>query len=321
MTVESATYLNTLVAANPAHTDPLSEADGHLRLLKITLQATFPNLTGPVTLTQAQINSAVYTTGGQTIAGTTTLTTMVVTAGSTLGGTTNHTGPLTGTTAVFSGAVSGSTVTASGAVSGATVASTAGVTGTTGTFSTSVSSPSHLKGGFELLPAGVGMYWLGSIASIPGGYHICDGTSGTPDLRDKFLVAAGGTYTVAQTGGATSVTLVTGNLPSHNHTGSDSGHTHYDYGHAHGISQSDHSHSTQGYEVGNYGGSGSDTGWGYNTPQISSGTYGAQANISINTGWANIANASAVITIGYTGSSTAFSILPPFAAYPFIMKL
>ena len=55
--------------------------------------------------------------------------------------------------------------------------------------------------------------WSGSIASIPSGWVICDGTSSTPDLRDRFVVGAGTTYAVAATGGSANATLV-----SHTHT-------------------------------------------------------------------------------------------------------
>ncbi|MBA7635662.1 hypothetical protein ES703_43266 [subsurface metagenome] len=37
---------------------------------------------------------------------------------------------------------------------------------------------------------GMIMLWYGPIADIPSGWHHCDGTSGTPDLRDKFVVCA-----------------------------------------------------------------------------------------------------------------------------------
>ena len=57
MSLESATYINGLVPANPLGSDPLADADGHLRLLKSTLKATFPNITGPVTATQATLNN------------------------------------------------------------------------------------------------------------------------------------------------------------------------------------------------------------------------------------------------------------------------
>ena len=44
--------------------------------------------------------------------------------------------------------------------------------------------------------------WSGAIVDIPTGYHLCDGTAGTPDLRDKFVVGAGTTYNPADTGGS-----------------------------------------------------------------------------------------------------------------------
>lgn len=44
--------------------------------------------------------------------------------------------------------------------------------------------------------------WSGSIAAIPPGFALCDGTSGTPDLRNKFIVCAGSSYVVDATGGA-----------------------------------------------------------------------------------------------------------------------
>ena len=63
--------------------------------------------------------------------------------------------------------------------------------------------------------------WSGSIASIPSGWLLCNGSSGTPDLRDRFIVGAGSTYAVAATGGSANAVVV-----SHTHTATDSGHTH-----------------------------------------------------------------------------------------------
>jgi microcystin-dependent protein len=61
--LETATYLHDLVVANPAHTDGLSQADSHMRLLKSTLQNTFPNFTSAaLASTQAQIDAAVAAT-------------------------------------------------------------------------------------------------------------------------------------------------------------------------------------------------------------------------------------------------------------------
>lgn len=56
MTVETATYINQLDATYPTASDPKSEGDDHLRLIKSTVKATFPNVTGVVTPTQADLN-------------------------------------------------------------------------------------------------------------------------------------------------------------------------------------------------------------------------------------------------------------------------
>jgi microcystin-dependent protein len=57
MPLESATTINQLEPSNPASTDQIRQADDHIRLLKQTIKNTFPNITGPVTVTQAQLNS------------------------------------------------------------------------------------------------------------------------------------------------------------------------------------------------------------------------------------------------------------------------
>ena len=73
------------------------------------------------------------------------------------------------------------------------------------------------------IPTGMISLWYGSIGSVPLGWYLCDGTNGTPDLRDKFVVGAGSTYSVAATGGSTDAIVV-----SHTHTATvtDPGHNH-----------------------------------------------------------------------------------------------
>lgn len=55
-------------------------------------------------------------------------------------------------------------------------------------------------------PVGTIMMWYGALGGIPAGFQVCDGTNGTPDLRNKFVVGAGGTYALGAAGGAASVT-------------------------------------------------------------------------------------------------------------------
>jgi hypothetical protein len=57
MTVEGAVYIDSLNPALPPGNDPKSEGDDHLRLIKSVLKSTFPNLTGAMTATQAQLNN------------------------------------------------------------------------------------------------------------------------------------------------------------------------------------------------------------------------------------------------------------------------
>ena len=45
-------------------------------------------------------------------------------------------------------------------------------------------------------PRGLIAMWSGALDALPQGWALCDGTSGTPDLRDKFVVAAGSRYTL-----------------------------------------------------------------------------------------------------------------------------
>ena len=53
---------------------------------------------------------------------------------------------------------------------------------------------------------------------IPDDWHLCDGTNGTPDLRDRFLTGAGSSYALGDTGGENFHQLTINEMPSHNHS-------------------------------------------------------------------------------------------------------
>lgn len=78
------------------------------------------------------------------------------------------------------------------------------------------------------VPKGAIVMWSGSISNIPTGWALCDGNNFTPNLRDRFIVGAGSTYGVGNTGGAATVTLTAAQsgLPAHDHQINDPGHTH-----------------------------------------------------------------------------------------------
>lgn len=56
MALETASYISGLNADNPAETDGLNQADDHLKLIKSTLKASFPNVNAAVTQTPAELN-------------------------------------------------------------------------------------------------------------------------------------------------------------------------------------------------------------------------------------------------------------------------
>lgn len=51
--------------------------------------------------------------------------------------------------------------------------------------------------------SGLIVIWSGAIVDIPAGWVLCNGANGTPDLRNKFVIGAGNTYAVDETGGDT----------------------------------------------------------------------------------------------------------------------
>ena len=56
MALETGTHISDLNAANPVSTDGLAQADDHLRLIKATIKASFPNITGAMTATHTVLN-------------------------------------------------------------------------------------------------------------------------------------------------------------------------------------------------------------------------------------------------------------------------
>jgi hypothetical protein len=114
---------------------------------------------------------------------------------------------------------------------------------------TIVSSSSQVSVGCIVL-------WSGAIGAIPSGYQICDGTNGTPDLRDRFVVGAGSTYAVDDTGGSATKdvshdhgvgTLAAANESAHTHgpgsLGTDTAANHTHTGGTFVTNNDNHSHS------------------------------------------------------------------------------
>lgn len=92
-------------------------------------------------------------------------------------------------------------------------------TASAGTSSTQLATTAFVTA--NSVPSGAILLWSGSVATIPTGFVICDGTNSTPDLRNRFVVGAGDTYAVDDTGGSADAVVV-----SHTHTIDDPGHRH-----------------------------------------------------------------------------------------------
>ena len=133
-------------------------------------------------------------------------------------------------------------------------------------------------------PAGGIIMWSGSIASIPSGWALCNGSSGTPDLRDRFVIGAGTLYAVNATGGSKDAVVV-----SHTHAA-----TVTDPGHFHSYNQPVPSNAAN--------------------PPGSSGSQASATNTGTKTTGITVTNAS-------TGVSGVDANLPPYLALAYIMKL
>lgn len=66
-------------------------------------------------------------------------------------------------------------------------------------------------------PIGTIVIWSGEVSNIPDGWYLCDGTNGTPDLRNKFVLGSGDVYDVGVTGGEMSHALTVDELAEHRH--------------------------------------------------------------------------------------------------------
>jgi hypothetical protein len=137
------------------------------------------------------------------------------------------------------------------------------------------------------LPTGMILLWSGSIGSIPAGYLLCDGNNSTPDLRNRFIVGAGSTYSVNQTGGSADAIVV-----SHTHTATvtDPGHTHT-------------------VVAGNQSGQNGNVSGGGSLPAVGSATLTTASSVTS----ISVANATA-------GTSGTGANIPPYYALCYIMK-
>ncbi len=85
------------------------------------------------------------------------------------------------------------------------------------------------------VPTGIIVMWSGLINGIPNGWALCDGTKGTPDLRDRFIMATVTSVPESERIGGGELVLELDNIPEHDHL--------IKHGHGHNLSISPQSHN------------------------------------------------------------------------------
>lgn len=199
------------------------------------------------------------------------------------------------------------------------------------------------------VPTGGIIMWSGAVTNIPVGWRLCDGAGGTPDLRGRFVIGAGGTYGVGYTGGLadqvvvshthTATSVFTGtSMPTHSHGINDPGHIHgiQDPGHSHNVnnqtaegpswiafSRSDLTPYGDSYNANGYGvnqTTGDDRIFRIVGNKTGVSVMTGQTNMSVYAGTAGTPSGTVATTLSTTGASGAGLNLPPYYALCFIMK-
>lgn len=146
-----------------------------------------------------------------------------------------------------------------------------------------------------VVPIGGVIMYSGAIAALPSGWAFCNGSNGTPDLRDKFIIGAAAdsdgqanttvTGSTTKVGGSANAIVV-----SHTHTTvvTDPGHFH------------------------TYGLDGNDAGG----TTVGDGADGQTAIKQTSTELSNVS-----VSVNSTGSSGTNANLPPYYALAFIMRI
>ena len=180
------------------------------------------------------------------------------------------------------------------------------------------------------IPIGGIIMWSGADNAVPANWALCNGSNGTPNLMDKFIVGRGNSYGQGQTGGEATKTLGTANLPSHTHTDGTLAASGGSHTHAFSASGT----NTHNHNIRSTGGD------DHNDSQrhIQNGR-----NDSANFGYTNINTDNATISISMSGTTDpsgslslgvdgvtgdqggtmgqSFEILPPYYAIAYIMRI
>lgn len=182
--------------------------------------------------------------------------------------------------------------------------------------------------GDDLGPAvftvGMIMLWYGAAIDVPDGWAICNGSGGTPDLRDRVAIGAGSSYSVGAAGGSATATPTIQAGGDHNHGGQTSEEE---------AGVPEHTHRLLVWESGTSGPGqienfGSQAALGVagnadsNTYGYRQATTGGADLIEAAAAGGDAAHAHSIDASGtHTHTADAISTLPPYRALYYIMKV
>jgi microcystin-dependent protein len=276
---------------------------------------------GSLSVTTGVINNFSTANAQITNGSITGITTLTATTGNVINLTTGN--------ALITGGGIYNVVGANATITGANLINSVATTANASTSNTAIATTAFVH---AVVPRGVIWMWNSSAATIPYGFQLCDGTNGTPDLRDRFIVGAGTTYTVGNTGGVNSVTLTLDTMPTHSHygntltasTASGGDHTHtasstvVDPGHRHSYtpppSAPTGGYTVPGYPIEGYAGAGAGTTTGVAVTGVTVST-----TITANAGHTHTTTISGNTAVH--GSGQPHENRPPYYALCYIQKV
>jgi hypothetical protein len=153
--------------------------------------------------------------------------------------------------------------------------------------------------------AGIIAIWAiwdaGVMHPVPRGWHLCDGTEGTPDLTDMFVVGAGATYAIGDTGG-----VLQASVPAHHHAANTP------------TGAGTHSHTTPAYDLPDYTAAATALAGAVGPAPASTHHHTQNASVTGSSGSSHVHGVA-----GETDDATAGPVenRPYFTAWAYIMKL
>ena len=154
------------------------------------------------------------------------------------------------------------------------------------------------------VPIGGIIIWSGAQNAIPSGWALCDGNSGRPDLRSRFVIGAGGNYSVNSTGGSEDAVNV-----SHTHTTASAG------SHGHGVNDPGHNHNYSLRNLTSVHSYGDSNQTRVNNTTHNANTGSSSTGITIQSGGAHTHN------VNSSGVSGTGKNMPPYFALCYIQRI